>query len=296
MMGTERLSRASLDIFDTVLSGELSSGRIADRIGRSPSYASECIGRLRDMGLVETRQKGLSVLVRPSQGQLASALALLLKEGSGLDVAKVLTGPGLAILPHLLPPGSTARELVRASSLSQMTVMERIRLWRAMGIVVRDRGTGLYRLAPGQRGLSEFASRYSEDRHRRSLAKALPGAILLWRGKTGFLFSVDAGTPVRGFAPAGPTALAALGQPIVHSRDYYIGGRARRSRSLDEALVQTMLIDPGNPRIRRMIRERAASSTAARNGLRAFGQAYGITSELDRILEDGHAGQKVRTR
>jgi hypothetical protein len=154
-----------------------------------------------------------------------------------------------------------------------MTVMERIRLWRGMGLVVRENGTGLYRLAPGQRELADFAMRYAEDRDRRMLAQKIPGALILWRGQEGFLFSVDTGTTVKGFVPAGPGALAA---PIVRSRDYYIGGRPYRRVSQDEALVQALIIDPANPRIRRLFQKRAASGSAARRRLVTFAEKYRI--------------------
>jgi DNA-binding transcriptional ArsR family regulator len=276
-MVNERLSHSDLRIFEVVLAGELASGRIAKAIGLSPSYTSECLRRLLSMGLILTRRKGITVFARPSTSQVAAALALLMKEGSGLDVSKVLTGPGLALLPHILPPGKTARDLVAAARLSQMTVMERIRLWREMGLVVREKGTGLYKLAPGQRELADFAQRYAEDRDRRMLAGKIPGALILWRGSDGFLFSVDAGTAVKGFVPAGPSALE---EPIVRSRDYYIGGQQHHRLSRDEALVQTLLVDPSNPRVRRMLRKRADSSAAARHRLAAFAEKYGIAKEL----------------
>lgn len=288
-MGDERLSRWDLRIFESVLSGEKASGAIAKALGLSPSYTSECVKRLVGMGLVEVRRAGLSALVRPAKGGAATSLARLVKEGSGLDLSKALAGPGLAILPHLLGPGMTANELIEAVSLSRMTVMERIRLWRGMGLVVRDRPTGRYRLAPGQRGLSDFAGSYAGDRIRNATAEAAAGAILLWHGPEGFLFSVDAGTPVKGFAPAGPSALDAR---VATSRDYYLAGRRRRI-SRDEALVQTLLVDPGNPRVRRMLRERAAAG--ARRSLADLAERYGMELELSEILEGLDGKKKVRS-
>jgi predicted transcriptional regulator len=280
-MVNERLSRWDLRIFETVLSGDKASGAIAKALGLSPSYTSECIKRLVGMGLVEVRRAGLSALVRPAKGGAATSLARLVKEGSGLDLPKVLAGPGLAILPHLLAPGMTANELIEAVSLSRMTVMERIRLWRGMGLVVRDHPTGRYRLAPGQSGLAEFIASYSEERIRNAAAEAAAGAILLWHGPEGFLFSVDAGTPVKGFAPAGPSA---LGARVATSRDYYLAGRRRRI-SQNEALVQALLVDPGNPRIRRMLRRSAATGSAARRNLAGLAERYGMERELAGILE-----------
>ena len=280
-MVNERLSRWDIMIFESVLSGEKASGEIAKALGLSPSYTSECIKRLVGMGLVEVRRAGLSALVRPAKGGAATSLARLVKEGSGLNLPKVLAGPGLAILPNLLPPGRTAQELINAVSLSRMTVMERIRLWRGMGLVVRDRPTGRYRLAPGQRELSDFTASYSEDRFRRVTAEAAAGAILIWHGPEESLFSVDAGTPVKGFAPAGPSA---LGARVATSRDYYLAGRRRRI-SQNEALVQALLVDPGNPRIRRMLRERAETGSAARRSLAVLAKRYGMEPELAGILE-----------
>ena len=114
------------------------------------------------------------------------------------------------------------------------------------------------------------------------LAGKIPGALILWRGSDGVLFSVDAGTAVKGFVLAGPSALE---EPIVHSRDYYLGDQQHHRLSQDEALVQTLLVDPSNPRVRRMLRKRAGSSAAARHRLAAFAEKYGIAKELAGALE-----------
>ena len=290
-MARERLSVADLRILSAVLSGALPAGRLAKAIGRSPSYTSECIRRLRKMELVETSRNGISVIVRPSANSVMDALAILLKEGSGLAMTKILTGPGLTLLPHLLSPGSTSRELIRKTTLSRATVMNRLRLWRGMGIISRDGSTGLYHLAHGHRTLADFTARYSARRIRRTLDESVPGAIILWQDREEFLLSVEAGTPVKGLVVAGPSALEKLGYGIVHSRDYYSGGRSGRKVSEEEALVQTFLTDRGNPRARRWILDglRGLRISAAR--LSAHARKYGVGDEMNELLE-GFDGTK----
>lgn len=285
-----------MKILAAVLPGELPVGRIADAIGRSVSYTSECIRRLKELGLAQTRKAGLMVMVRPSAGPEMAALALLIKEGSGMDLAKVLTGPGLAILPHLLAPGRTPPEIMKRTALSQATVRGRLRLWRGMGLVFREGKTGSYMLEPGQKPLADFAARHAEARNRRLLESKVPGALIVWQDRDEFIFSVDSGASVDGFIVAGPGVLEALGYDIAHSRDYYAVGRAGRKIGEAEALVQTLLIEHGNPRAKRWMKEGAKGRRMDSRTLLAFALKYGLKDDIGRILEGLDGEKEVRPR
>jgi len=292
----ERLSGAELGILAAVLPGELPVGRLAQATGLSMSYASECIRRLRELDLVRTRKTGLAVLVCRSEGPVMAALAVLLTEGSGLDLSRVLAGPGLTILPHLLAPGRTTAEILKRTTLSQATVRGRLRLWRGMGLVVRESPTGLYRLEPGRRALEDFVTRYSEARNARLLERMVPGALIIWQDRDEFLFSVASGGKVDGFVPAGPGALEDLGYDIAHSRDYWFGGPAGRPVGEEEALVQTMLIERGNPRPLRWIRSGLKGRRIDSARLLDFARRYGLDREIAKMLEDIDGAEKVRPK
>lgn len=292
----ERLSRADLAIIGAIPPKGIPLGRLAEAIGLSPSHVSERVRSLRELGLVRTQKCGLSVLVAHSDSPSMAALSALIAEGSGLDLEKVLTGPGLAMLPHLLAPGRTSSDIMKRTGLSQATVRERLRVWRGMGIAVRESRTCLYRLAPARRALADFAARYSEVRNMRILGRKVPGAVIVWQDRDEFLFSVGSGTGVAGFVLAGPGALAALGYDVAHSRDYWLGGRPGRKIKEEEALVQTMLIEPGNPRAVQWIRECVKGRGLDPALILDIAGKYGLGREIGKILGDALGAKEVRAK
>jgi DNA-binding transcriptional ArsR family regulator len=278
------LTRTHLDILGYIHMGERTVSDIASNVGRSVPWTSECIRHLEEMDLVLKEKRGLEVLVRPASSELALGLELLMVEAPMLDLPVLLDKAGLRLLPILLDPGATTGELARRTGLSLPTIRGKLRVWRGMGVVARNRGSRRYRLQADHVELVSFVVRYSRWYNRRRLAEVLSGALIVWQWRDEYLFSIDGHVDLPEFLSAGPTRLEELGYDILPSRDYYFHHPLIDIVSEEEALVQSLRIDPNNPRMERFVVEAIRSRGADTRAILEFGEKYGLDKALGKVV------------
>jgi DNA-binding transcriptional ArsR family regulator len=270
------LTRTHLGILGYVYKGERTVSDIASHVGRSAPWTSECVQHLVGMDLVLKEKTGLEVRVRPASNELAKGLELLMVEAPMLDLQVLLDKAGLRLLPVLLEPGATTGEMAGRTGLSLPTIRGKLKVWRGMGVVARDRSSKRYRLRVGHVELVSFVISFSRWRNRRALAEVLPGALIVWQWRDEYLFSIDGHVDLPGFPNAGPTRLVELGYDILHSREYYFHNPLIDVVSEEEALVQSLRTDPKNPRMERFVVEGIESRGADPRAIMEFGEKYGM--------------------
>ncbi len=278
------LTRTHLEIMGYVFKGERTVSDIASHVGRSVPWTSECIGHLEDMDLVLKEKRGLEVLVRPASSELAQSLELLMVEAPMLDLPVLLDKAGLRLLPVLLDPGATTGEMTGRTGLSLPTIRGKLRVWRGMGVVARDRGSRRYRLQVDHVELVSFVVSYSRWHNRRALAEVLPGALIVWQWRDEYLLSNDGRVDQPDLLSAGPTRLGELGYDILHSREYYFHHPLIDAVSEEEALVQSLRTDPNNPRMGRFVVEGIESRGADTRAILEFGEKYGLEKALEKVV------------
>lgn len=278
------LTATHIEVLRQVYSGERTVSQVADQVGKSIAWTSECITRLESMGLVEKRKDGLSVTLAPAEGELARCLSVLLVEDTMLHLSKVMSKAALAILPSLVGNGASVRELELRTGLSSLTIRKCIREWRSMGIVRKQNRSARYRLDTDRRALAEFIIQYSGWRNLHRLQEVVPEAVIVWERGDEFLFSSDGLVHRPGFLAAGPTRLDELDLDLVHTREYYLHDALTDQVSVEEALVQSLLVDPKNPRIAGLVRDGIEHHGMDPLSLQGFGAKYGIPSILERVV------------
>ena len=283
-MRHEGLHKTHLDILECVFKGERAVSDIASLVGRSVPWTSECIHHLVGMDLVIKERKGLEVRVRPASNELAQSLELLMVEAPMMNLSVMLDKAGLRLLPVLLDPGATTREMATRTGLSMPTVRNKVKVWRGMGIVVRDRGSKRHSIQGSHRELRSFVVNYSRWYNRRALGNVLPGAIIVWQWRDEYLFSIEGGVDPPGFLRAGPSRLEELGYDILHLREYYFRHPFAETVSEEEALVQALRTDPNNPRMERFIVEGIRSREADTRAIIEFGRKYGLKKALEKVV------------
>ncbi len=285
-MRNEGLHGTHLEILKFVYKSERTISQIAKHINKSMSWTSECVDHLVWMDLLEKRKEGLEVFVGPAKNELSQSLAILMFEAPMIDLSKVLGKAGLTILPVLADPGITANEITQRTGLSMPTVRTIIRKWRGMGIVVRERGTKLYTIHQSQKVLRSFISRYSQWFNRRMLGNVLPEALIIWQWRDEYLFSIEHRIDLSDFLSAGPTRLEELGYDILHLREYYLHHPEYDEVSQEEALVQSLMTDPNNPRMLRFIKEGIDDRGADSQAILEFGEKYGLGTALYKVVSE----------
>ena len=285
-MRIEGLYKTHLDILGFVYKMERTVSQIAKHVHKSISWTSECVNHLIGMDLLKKRKEGLEVFVGPAKNELSQSLAILIFEAPMIDLSKVLRKAGLTILPVLVDPGITANEISQRTGLSMPTIRTIIRKWRGMGIVVRERETKRYTIHPSQKELRSFISRYSQWFNRRMLGNVLPEALIIWQWRDEYLFSIEHRIDLSDFLSAGPTRLEELGYDILHLREYYLHHPENDEVSQEEALVQSLMTDPNNPRMLRFIREGIDNRGADLQAILEFGEKYGLGLALDGVVSE----------
>jgi hypothetical protein len=285
------MNGSDIAILSSLLEGPLTLTEVAHAVGKSLPFVSERTKAMEAMRLVERRRAGNSVKVGFSQSRSGRELRLLMAEGHDIGLARVLTGAGLTILPFLLEPGSTLSGLRVATGFSPPTIRGRIRLWRGMGLLHLDRPSRRYSIQPQLPRLIAFVSSYTIERNHRILDLVAPAGVIVWQGRDAFLMTSRREISAPGFVPAGVSRLEQLGYDITSSRHCYLHRQGGAQVSEEEALVQALLIDPDNPRPRRMVRRALEEGQVTVPGLLAKAEVYGMRDGLRAMvpMEGGRA-------
>jgi hypothetical protein len=283
----DRMIGSDVAILSALLDGPLTVTEVARAVGRSAPHVSERLTRLEAMRLVERRRRGNTVRVGFARGRAATDLRLLMAEGPAIRLGKVLTGPGLLILPLLLPPGSTLTELRAGARLSAPTVRWRIRLWRGMGLLHVGGPPRRYSLRPELGHLVGFITSYTAERNQRFLETRTPAGTIVWQRRDAFLFSSRREVLGAEFVPAGVSRLEELGYDVVSPRHCYMHRAGATPVPEAEALVQTVLMDPDDPRSARMVRRALREQRVSVEEVGGYAEAYGLRERFDAILPTG---------
>ena len=285
-MRLEGLHRTHLEILRFVYKAERTVSQIAKHIHKSMSWTSESVNHLVWMDLLEKRKEGLEVFVGRAKNELSQSLAILMFEAPMLDLSMVLDKASLTILPVLVDPGATANEITQRTGLSMPTIRNKIRKWRGMGVVARQRDTKVYTMHQSQKELISFIVRYSHWYNRRMLSNILPEALIVWQQRGEFLFSIEHRIDLPDYLSAGPTRLEELGYDVLHLREYYFRGPDIDGVDQEEALVQSLMTDPNNPRMLRFIMEGIEDRGADPQAILEFGKKYGLETALDEVVSE----------
>jgi hypothetical protein len=111
-----------------------------------------------------------------------------------------------------------------------------------------------------------------------------PEGIILWEDWREFLFVSDHFVDNENLLLAGPTLLTDQGFDIIASKFYYQFSLKRKSLSIEEAMVQNFIIDPVNPRPRRLIYKSLKNGEIKENILLEYTKIYGVENEISQVV------------
>jgi hypothetical protein len=132
--------------------------------------------------------------------------------------------------------------------------------------------------------LKSFIVRYSQWRNRRALRELVPDGLIIWQWRDEYLFSTMNRMLPPDCLSAGLTRLEELGYNLIHDREYYLHSPAITKVSEEEALVQSLRVDPNNPRIPRFIKEGVQNRGANPMRILEFGKKYGLKTRLKTVV------------
>jgi len=267
---TERINSSGTAMLRLLLRNTMAAGEMAGALGVGVSWALRSANRLEGLGFLESRKMGRTREFRIPDTPLGNAVSVLLAEEPVLNLDLVLGGPSLRILPLLLEPGAGISEIASRTGLSVRAVQYRIRSWRGMGLVASK---GRMLTLSGRHPLViNLVRKYSRSRNLGLLADA--NATLVWQHRDEFLVSAETEMPPEKYRKAGPTRLKELGYDIVSRNRYYMFGPGTLAEA--EALVQTEMLDPVNPRPARFTAEALEKGRVAAEEIKKYRLKYDL--------------------
>lgn len=282
-MYKERMNRTEIFLLKTVHKGPASVTSLAAALEISKSYGSECVSHLSSMGFVETTRLGNRTMVKMPSTSFGNELSILLREEPMLNLELFMGGSRLKVLPTLLGPGHTAKEIARRTKLSPRTVQAILGKWRQMGIAVL--GQKKYTLNQRNKIICDFVEKYSEHRSLHHMRSRYPDATMVWHRGDEYILSSEKEIYDAEYAPAGTTRLAELGYDILYRIEYYHHGPIPTDLPEAEILVQVYAFDLGNPRAKRYIRTAIKDARVKEGDILGYAAKYGIQREIEVLLD-----------
>ena len=248
------LRKTEVQLLRLLQGNRLTLTELASELSKSMPTVSEAVKHLELLGMVEKERKGTKVTVAMPKTPLGESLSLLIAEQPMLNLETLFSGSGLAMLPLLLKPGYSAKELAERTSLSLRTVKGLLPRWKRMGVVLQEQSN--YQLNPRFTLLANFLGKFNEHKNLCIMKDNYPEGVIVWQWRDEFFFSIDAKLNDPNALPAGLTRLDELKSGLAHGQQYYYYGRADKAISEEEAFMQALYVDPYNPRIKNLISKR----------------------------------------
>lgn len=282
-MFEDKFNKTEIKILISVQKGSMTISQLACALKKNPSWISRSVTHLQELGLVTEERVGKSVFVTITKGPQGNSISTLISEEPMLNIERILTGSGLKILPLVLTPGNKANEIALRSSLSLRTVKGFVSRWRKMGVVTLK--NGVYVLSDRHKPLINFVKQFSYHEIIRYMKDFYSDAIIVWHWRDEFIFSTEQQIQDKRFISAATTRLQELDYDIITSKEYYFHNPMLKQMSEEEALIQSHLLNPGNPRIPSLIKESINKGRVNKKSLFKYARKYGIKKKIEGAIQ-----------
>ena len=281
-MTGEKVSRTEARILRLFPRFQTTVSQIAELLDIDISWASKGISNLARLGLLEVEKKGREKLISVPDSPLGTALTTLQVEEPALRLDAVLGGPSLRVLPLLLAPGYSTKEVAERTGISIRTIQYRIKRWRGMGAVIPV--DGKYIINKRHPLIIDLMTEYSKHRNICHLKERHPDATIVWQDRDEYVISLDRGISDDAYSIAGATKLGYLRYDIVSRNYYYYYSPVDVKISEAEALVQTVRFNILDSRPLIWIRYGIKNKGVTKADLKKYAKKYGIENRVEEAL------------
>jgi len=281
-MVKEKVSKAEIEILRLFPRSQATVSQIAELLDFDISWASKCVSNLVELGFLEREKVGRENFISVADTPLGTALTNLLVEEPALNLHALIGGTALHILPLLLSPGYSVKEIVQRSKLSMRTVYSRLKRWRGMGVAIKSED--VYVLNPRNPLAIKFAEEYIGHRNLIHQKEHNPEATIVWQDRADYIISTGEIYINIEFKLAGPPKIAEEGYDIAFRNYYYYYSPIAIDVSEAEALVQPVKFNLINPRPLRYIKQAIENKRITKAELRKYAKKYGVEKRVEEAL------------
>jgi DNA-binding MarR family transcriptional regulator len=258
---------------------------IAQNLNIPQPELTRLVRSLRTKGFVVIERQGMSSFVSISDQKHASRLRRILDEFGHMKLEKILSLTSLDVLSALASsPGSSRSEIMFASCVSTRSIHTALKRLRELG-VVRTTARGVYEISERFEPLAEFVREFDSYSNQQKAKEFCRDAMVIWQRGREFIIRTECVSETSEFRLTAFSAFERYGVPLFLGWQYYYHPVGRWRRTIDEVLLQSMLLRPRDARDNTAILMLWHDNNLSRNldRLRKGASRYGLQNDLETI-------------
>jgi len=240
---------------------------------------------LRTKGFVVVERQGMSSSVSISNQKHASRLRRVLDEFSHMKLEKILSLTSLEVLSALASsPGSSRSEIMSASCVSARSLHTALKRLRELG-VVRTRARRVYEMSERFEPLAEFVREFDDYSNQEEAKEFCRDAMVIWQRGREFIIRTECVSETSEFRLTAFSVFEMYGVPLFLRWKHYYHPVRRWRRTIDEVLLQSMLLRPRDARDNTAILMLWHNNHMSRDldRLRKGASRYGLQNDLEAV-------------
>jgi DNA-binding MarR family transcriptional regulator len=284
--GETWLSPREISLLRCLGDGGLPRKEVAKITGMLQPELTRLVKSLESKGIISVHKKGISSSIAFSDSKHASLFRRVLNEYGHMRLEEVLSLASLRVIASLAArPASTREELLSSSGISPRTLHTVLRKFRGVGIV-RVQGRGVYGLSDRFVPFGDFSREMMSFSNQRKVLAFSSDSVVIWERGSEFIVRTKARKESSDFKLTAFSAFEDYGVPLIQDWHYYYHPVRDWRRTVDEVLLQSMLVRPRDAR-----ENTAILMLWEKNGLsRRLGRIregaarYGLEGEIETIV------------
>jgi hypothetical protein len=237
--GEYSFSKVELQILKEIAKGNYELSSIQTTLGIKPSLLTYTLKKLQSKGIVQFTHTGTKKQANFSNVKHATLLRDLLSIYDYADWENVLSGKSIEILFQTL---SGFKESL---SVPRNTRWRHMKNFKSRGIITQEG-----KINPQFRGLSDFLKEYQSFFVKKIASKLSDNSLILWQEDMEFLVRVPKSSeaPSGDFHKTATSIFSVYDLPLFSEFDVYFYSTTKKSITPEDAVLHTLLIEPGNVR------------------------------------------------
>jgi hypothetical protein len=237
--GEYAFSKAELQILGEIARGNYELSSIQAKLSVKPSLLTYTLKKLQTKGLIKIAHKGAKKQVSFSDIKHAILLRNLLSIYDYVDWENVLKGKAVEILFQVLTDSN------KLTGLPRNTLWRYMKDFKSRGIITQE-----CKVNPQFRGLSEFLEEFQSFFVKKKANELSDNSVILWQHDMEFLIRTpkSAKAPTRDFHKTATSIFSVYDLPLFSEFDVYFYSTTKKSIKPEDALLHTLLLEPGNVR------------------------------------------------
>jgi DNA-binding MarR family transcriptional regulator len=280
------LSPKEMSVLTSIRDAGRTRKEVARDVGAPPPELTRLLKSLTSKGLVTARKRGISSTVSFSDLKHATLLRRTLNEFRHMKLERILSLASLDLLSSLAAsPGSNRDALTSSAGVSPRTLQTTLKRLMELG-VVRKRSRGVYEISSRFDLIADFARELDEYSNQRIAMEFSPDAQIVWQRGREFIVRTKREEEDADFRLTAFSLFEDYGAPLFVDQHYYYHPIGGWRRTVDEVLLQSLLIRPRTARENTAILMLWERNSLGRDidRLRSGAKRYGLENELSAIV------------